>query len=130
MNLPRRQFLAGLGLAPVQLLSQPPQEKQSPIYLLDQFPIAGFQYHQGMSRRRELTRGKLVSLHAEPENLYDDHAVRIEYRGGHIGYVPRQRNRTIFHLLTQDAPIDGLVVAADPLAPTWDAVEIAVFLRL
>ena len=39
----------------------------------------------------EIKNGEKLSVIAEPENSYDPKAIRLEYRGIKIGYVPRKK---------------------------------------
>lgn len=51
-----------------------------------------------------------ISLVPEPENEYDDHAVRVIYAGEHVGYLARENNREIHEaLLTGAIPFITLV---------------------
>lgn len=45
--------------------------------------------------------GHLLSLEAEPDNEYDDHAVKVLYDVGsvHLGYVAREANAELFEEL-------------------------------
>lgn len=52
---------------------------------------------------KHLTRedGKLLSLEAEPDNPYDDHAVKVIHdpTNTHIGYLARENNYDVFSAL-------------------------------
>lgn len=74
----------------------------------------------------EMTPGAPVSLHAEPTNLHDPGAIRLEFRGRHTGYVPRNKNELFGRLLAQGAALRGEIVAVDRSAEPWRAVEVAV----
>jgi hypothetical protein len=39
----------------------------------------------------EIKEGENLSIIPEPENTYDPKAIRIEYNGTKIGYVPRKK---------------------------------------
>ena len=54
--------------------------------------IAGFTYYDGVDVFNELRIGTPLSLKAEPENTYDNHAVAIYYQKAKIGYVPSAEN--------------------------------------
>lgn len=61
--------------------------------------VAGFRY-QGVGLD-ELSAGDPVRFVPEPDNQYDQHAIRIESRGRRIGYVKRQQQDAISRWLTQ-----------------------------
>jgi hypothetical protein len=96
-------------------------------YELERCFIAGFQYHDGPGLVGELEEGmELVVVH-EADNPHDPRAVAFHFSRYHLGYVPRQRNRTIAALLDQRAPLRARITAVDPGAERWRAVEVAVF---
>lgn len=42
-------------------------------------------------RNSFIKEGSIVTLHLEPENTHDNKAIRLEYKGQKIGYVPRKK---------------------------------------
>ncbi|MGA2704771.1 MAG: HIRAN domain-containing protein [Isosphaeraceae bacterium] len=68
---------------------------------------------------------ELVLTH-EKDNPHDPRAVAFHLGGSHLGYIPRQRNRTIAALLDQGAPLRARITQVDPDAAPWQAVEVAV----
>jgi hypothetical protein len=101
---------------------QPPARR----YLLNNCFIAGFQHHEGPALLAELKVGSQLALVREPENIYDRYAIRLEYDGRHVGYIPREQNRTVSELLAQGAPISCSITAVNPAAPVWESVRIEV----
>ncbi len=59
---------------------------------LQRSPVAGFQYHQGEAIWPLLMVGTSLSLVREPENPHDPRAVRIDWQGQKLGYMPRIDN--------------------------------------
>ncbi len=96
-------------------------------YELERFFIAGFQYHDGPELVEELEAGtELIVIH-EKDNPHDPRAVAFHLGGSHLGYVPRQQNRTIAALLDQGAPLRARITQVDSDADPWHAVEVVVF---
>jgi hypothetical protein len=125
----RRDFLSFLALSPAWLLWRPKSNPgSSRQYALNDCFIAGFRFHEGPALLSELDVGDRLKLVPEPENEHDHFAIRIEYDGRHIGYVPRNQNRTVFGLLAQGAPVKCIVTAVDRTAVPWEAVRIRTFL--
>ena len=87
---------ASVGLPARVIYAQASQGK-----LLQTSPIAGFQYHQGESVWVQLSVGAPLQLIREPENKYDTRAVRIEFQGHKLGYLPRLDNATVSQLMDQ-----------------------------
>lgn len=134
----RREFLCALLALPlampnagevlaqlVPLLAKPPMALASPP-ISDEFYIAGFQYHAGPSLVRRLRAGRRVELVAEPANPHDSLAVRVDYRGAKLGYIPRYRNRTVSERLRAGGPVAARIVDVRPDAQPWEAVRVEV----
>jgi hypothetical protein len=96
-------------------------------YELERFFIAGFQYHDGPELVQELEAGTELLLIHEKDNPHDPRAVAFHWGSSHLGYIPRQLNRTIAALLDQGAPLRAHITQVDPNADPWHAVEVAVF---
>jgi hypothetical protein len=95
-------------------------------YELERFHIAGFQFHEGPELIEHLEPGCELSLVREPKNPHDQRAVALYFGGVHIGYVPRDRNRTIARMLDQGAPLICRITDVDPEEDPWRAVEVAI----
>ena len=63
------------------------------------FHIAGFGHHKGVSVISELKLGTKVELRHEPDNPHDPEAVAIYYDSVKLGYVPAEKNGTLFRFL-------------------------------
>jgi HIRAN domain len=85
--------LAALGVAMALALS--PVHAQSVRLLVQSSPLAGFRYHDAAAVWQELVVGDRLDLVREPSNPYDADAVRVEWRGRKLGYVPRAENSAL-----------------------------------
>ncbi|MBI3374042.1 MAG: HIRAN domain-containing protein [Betaproteobacteria bacterium] len=63
--------------------------------LVQSSPLAGFRFHQAASVWPELRRGDELQLVREPDNPHDANALRVEWRGHVLGYVPRRENAAL-----------------------------------
>ena len=54
--------------------------------------VAGFQHHLGPRFLGQLKPGDTLTLRREPGNRHDPRAIRVEWRGAILGYVPREAN--------------------------------------
>ena len=134
MEEDRRGFLKrliGLGAATIGLLgtkgaAAAPEKQEAddklPSYTVNIFFVAGFQYYKGVDIIRGMKEGDKLSMVTEPDNPYDPMAVRLEWNGHKIGYVPRMSNSAINILLQQNAPLDAFIKKVSHKAPTWEAV--------
>ena len=63
--------------------------------LVQNSPLAGFQYYQGKELWEQMKVGDALSLIREPDNAHDPQAVRVEWNGHKLGYVPRAENEAL-----------------------------------
>lgn len=98
--------------------------------LLQDSPLAGFQYHAGKTVWPQLRVGDALTLTREPDNRYDPRAVRVDWRGLKLGYVPRRENADVARLMDNGQPlvarISRLAEGRDP----WSRVRFEVVLPL
>lgn len=60
--------------------------------LVQSSPLAGFRYAEAAEVLPLLSPGDALELVREPGNPHDANAVRVEWRGRKLGYVPRAEN--------------------------------------
>jgi hypothetical protein len=63
--------------------------------LVQSSPLAGFRYGEASQVWADLGLGDRLDLVREPDNLHDRHAVRVEWRGRKLGYVPGTENEAL-----------------------------------
>ena len=72
--------------------AQPPGAQPSVRLLVQNSPLAGFRYAEAAEVWPQLSEGDALELVREPDNAHDANAVRVEWRGRKLGYVPRAEN--------------------------------------
>lgn len=92
--------------------------------------MAGFQYHQGEALWPLLAVGATLALVREPKNAYDPRAVRIDWQGQKLGYLPRIDNAAASHLLDSGCMVTAEIVALQASHNPWDRVEVALYLGI
>lgn len=85
-------------------------------------PLAGFQYYAGKQVWDELKIGDALTLIREPDNTYDVQAIRVEWRGIKLGYVPRAGNETIAKFLDRGAKVSGRIVNLHSGRSHWQRI--------
>lgn len=110
----------GLAVLFVLLVSPTQAGEVKANLLLQDSPLAGFQFHAGKKLWPQMRVGDHLSLVREPQNVHDSRAIRVEWQGVHIGYVPRRENTDIARLMDQGVPafarISRLAESRDPWA--------------
>src|SRR5512147_187694 len=77
---------------------------QARVYLQSSF-LAGFRYYDGRKLWSRMRVGDELVLVREPDNPHDANAVRVEWRGRMLGYVPRRENADVARQLDRGAAI-------------------------
>lgn len=70
---------------------------------------AGLAHHDAKAVWDALRVGDALALVREPANLHDANAVRIEWRGRLLGYLPRADNAAIARQLDRGNPLQARV---------------------
>jgi hypothetical protein len=83
---------------PLLLASSPAWSDATAHIIVQRSSLAGFQYYEGRGVWEELKVGESLTLVRERDNPHDPDAVRLEWRGHTLGYVPRRENH---HLARQ-----------------------------
>lgn len=98
--------------------------------LVQSSPLAGSQYYAWNELQREMRVGDALTLIREPENRHDPRAIRVEWRGHKLGYVPRAENREVAAAMDQGERVSARISRLTDHANPWKRVEIEIFLHL
>jgi hypothetical protein len=98
--------------------------------VLQASPLAGFQYHEGKALWSDMKVGDRLTLVREPANPYDARAVRVEWRGRMIGYVPRAENEAVSRQLDQGNRLEARITRLTKHRDPWKRVELEIYLPL
>lgn len=123
-----RRRLALLCL--IGLWMQPLHAQVAAHILLQDSPLAGFQYHAGRTLWPQMRVGDALALVREPDNPHDAKAVRVEWRGHKIGYVPRRENADVARLLDRGQALTARIVRLAELRDPWARVRFEILIPL
>jgi hypothetical protein len=119
-------FAAAVVLADGELRAQTAEVRM----LVQSSPLAGFQYYQGKELWDEMKVGDTLTLVREADNPHDAHAVRVEWHGHQLGYVPRRENRTVAQHMDRGGAVESRVSKLVQHRNPWQRVEFEIFVRL
>ncbi len=91
--------------------------------LLQDAPLAGFQYHAGRALWPQLRVGDALTLVREPDNRYDARAVRVDWQGHKLGYVPRRENADVARLMDGGQRLEARIVRLAEGRDPWSRVR-------
>ncbi len=119
-------MLAALAIAPMPAYAQAPEVQM----LVQSLPLAGFQYHEGKQPWDEMKIGDELTLVRKPANPYDPNAVRVEWRGHKLGYVPRRENRTVARHMDRGGHVEARISKLREHRNPRQRIEFEVFVKL
>lgn len=77
--------------------------------LIQESYVAGYRYHDGKKVWKDLRVGDALDLVREPDNPFDPNAVRVDWQGHQLGYVPRLDNEGVSRQLDLGAPLQARI---------------------
>ncbi len=92
--------------------------------------VAGFQYYQGETLWPQLATGQRVTLIRETGNPYDKRAVRIDWQGEKLGYIPRIDNAAVAQLMDRGETLSALITGLQNSDNPWERIAVEVRWRV
>ena len=72
-------------------------------------PLAGFVYYDGEAVWDRMKAGDRLTLARERDNPHDANAVRLEWQGRMLGYVPRKDNADLARQMDHGARVEARI---------------------
>jgi hypothetical protein len=98
--------------------------------LVQSSPLAGFQFHEGKALWSQMKVGDALTLVREPDNPHDPRAVRVDWQGHKLGYVPRAENEAVARQIDNGNRLEARIVRLTKHRDPWRRIEFEVFVRL
>ena len=98
--------------------------------LVQSSPLAGFRYYAGEALWHDMREGDRLTLVREADNEHDANAVRVEWRGQKLGYLPRAENRAVAAAMDGGEAVDARIAKLRQHRNSWQRVLIEVFVVL
>lgn len=98
--------------------------------LVQSSPLAGYQFHAAPDVWPQLKVGDTLTLMREPDNRHDKNAVRVEWQGQQLGYLPRTENQAIAAELDRGTPVEARIASLQAAKNPWQRILIDVYIRL
>ncbi|MBM3391681.1 MAG: HIRAN protein [Betaproteobacteria bacterium] len=107
-----------------------PARAESVKVMVQSSPLAGFQFYAGRELWDEMKVGDALALVREPDNRHDTHAVRIEWRGRSLGYLPRKENRAVAAEMDRGGKVEARIAQLNRHRDPWQRIRIEVYVVL
>lgn len=98
--------------------------------IVQQSPLAGFQYYEGRDLWTMMRVGDTLQLSREPQNPHDANAVRVLWRNEMLGYIPRRENSDVARQMDRGAPVKARIVKLNEARNPWQRIEFEVYVEL
>lgn len=112
------------------LLALPVSANVTEHILLQASPLAGFQYYHGKQVWDEMREGDALELVREPDNVHDPRAVRVEWHGIKLGYVPRRENAAVARLLDRGSRLEARITRLVKSRNPWQRMLFEVYVPI
>ena len=124
------QALLGFALYPSVGRASPKPQTEPARILIQESPLAGFQYHQGEIAWSHLRPSQPLRLVREPDNRHDPRAVAVYWRETKLGYVPRTENTAVAQLLDHGQTLEARIATLKQDPNPWRRLRFAVVARM
>jgi len=91
---------------------------------------AGLAHHEAKSVWDEMRVGDAVALLREPDNPHDPNAVRVEWNGRVLGYLPRDDNESVARQIDRGNRLAARVARLDRYRNHRLRLELHIYLKL
>jgi hypothetical protein len=91
---------------------------------------AGLRYHEAKAVWDQMQVGDTLMLVREPENPFDARAVRVEWSGHILGYIPRTENQAVARQMDRGNPLQARIARLTYYRNHRRKLEFEVFLPL
>jgi hypothetical protein len=104
---------------------------QNPAEIIVQVSLtAGLRYHEAKAVWDQMQIGDVLTLVREPDNPYDARAVRVEWNGHKLGYIPRIENEAVARQMDRGNALQARVTRLTYYRNHRRKLELEVFLPL
>lgn len=107
-----------------------PAQAESIKVLVQSSPLAGFQFYAGKALWDEMKEGDALALIREPENAHDANAIRVEWRGRKLGYLPRAENRAVAAEMDHGGKVEARIARLNRHRDPWKRILVEVYVVL
>jgi hypothetical protein len=117
-------------LVAVVLASAPWLARAEASIIVQQSPLAGFQFYHGKTLWEEMKPGDTLTLVRERDNPHDANAVRVDWNGSPLGYIPRRENANVARQMDRGAPVKARIVKLTQARNPWQRMLFEVYVDL
>lgn len=98
------------------------------ITLGSRISLSGVQYSDYQQVDSKLRPGLTVNLVGHPNNPHDTRAIGVEYKGVHLGWIPKgsHEQSLAWQARTGGSKVVGIITAINRTNPTWAMITVEI----
>jgi hypothetical protein len=123
-----KHILAGVLL--ICAAAAPAQDPGAAEILVQVSLAAGLRYHAAKAVWDQMHEGDALALVREPDNLHDINAVRVDWNGHQLGYIPRTENQAVARQMDRGNRLEARITKLTQYRNHRRKLEFEVFLSL
>ena len=104
----------------------PPSAGQVRI-LVQSSPLAGIQFYTAKQWWTEMRPGDRLELVREPANPHDANAIRVEWQGHKLGYVPRRENQAVAREMDRGTTLEARISKLQRHRSPWQRLRMDIY---
>jgi hypothetical protein len=129
-SLRRQSWFRLICLVLAWTWAQPLHAQITAHMLLQDSPLAGFQFHEGKALWSQMRVGDALTLVREPDNVHDAKAIRVQWQGHTIGYVPRRENADVARVMDGGQMLAARISRLAEVRDPWSRVRFEILIPL
>lgn len=95
--------------------------------LVQSSPLAGIQYYTAKEWWAEMQLNDTLALIREPDNRHDANAIRVEWKGHKIGYLPRRENQAVAQEMDRGTQLAAVISKLQRHRSPWQRLKMDIF---
>lgn len=95
--------------------------------LVQSSPLAGIQYYAAKQWWDEMKLNDSLQLVREPDNRHDANAIRVEWKGHKLGYVPRRENEAVAREMDRGTRLEARVSKLQRHRSPWQRLKMDIY---
>ena len=115
-------FVGPLASVPSQVTAATSRE------LLQLGTVMGFRHYEGKQVWEELQVGQALTLVREADNPHDAQAIRVDWQGHKLGYVPRADNIDLARLMDNGTAVEARITKLEKSRRPNNRVQFEIYL--
>jgi hypothetical protein len=95
--------------------------------LVQSSPLAGIQYYAASEWWVEMRKDDRLQLVREPDNRHDANAVRVEWKGHKLGYLPRRENQVVAEEMDRGTRLEAVIGKMQRHRSPWQRLKMDIY---